>query len=68
MENVFLAILGLSGSLHRRKSCCREMASTSRLETKKFNDTNFELWKLKMEDILVDQDLWLEYLEQNSLV
>ena len=24
----------------------------------KFNGSNFELWKLKMEDLLIDQDLW----------
>ena len=24
----------------------------------KFNGTNFELWKLKMEDMLEDRDLW----------
>jgi hypothetical protein len=40
--------------VHRRKSCCREMVSTSRLEMEKFNGTNFELWKLKMEDFLID--------------
>jgi hypothetical protein len=25
----------------------------------KFNGTNFELWKLKMEDLLIDRDLWV---------
>jgi hypothetical protein len=35
------------------------MVSTSRLEMEKFNGTNFELWKLKMEDLLIDQDLWV---------
>jgi hypothetical protein len=55
----FLSNLCLSGSLHRRKSCCREMVSTSRLEMEKFNGTNFELWKLKMEDLLIDRDLWV---------
>ena len=24
----------------------------------KFNGSNFELWKLKMEDLLEDRDLW----------
>lgn len=24
----------------------------------KFNGNDFELWKLKMEDMLVDRDLW----------
>lgn len=35
------------------------MASTSRLEMEKFNGTNNELWKLKMEDLLVHRDLWV---------
>jgi hypothetical protein len=39
------------------KSCRKEMAITSRLEMEKFNGTNFELWNLKMEDILVNQYL-----------
>ena len=35
------------------------MASTSsRVEMDKFNGINFELWKPKMEDMLVDRDLW----------
>ena len=36
------------------------MASSSygRMEVEKFNGTNFELWKLKMEDMLEDRDLW----------
>jgi len=35
------------------------MVSTSRkFEIEKFNGSNFELWKLKMEDMLVDHDLW----------
>ena len=34
------------------------MASTSsRVEMDKFNGSNFELWKLKMEGMLVDRDL-----------
>ena len=28
------------------------------MEVEKFNGTNFELWKLKMEDMLEDHDLW----------
>jgi hypothetical protein len=32
------------------------MASNSKMEIKKFNGKIFELWKLKMEDILVDKD------------
>lgn len=37
-----------------------EMASTfGRMDIKKFNGSNFELWKLKVEDLLVDRDLWV---------
>jgi hypothetical protein len=32
------------------------MASSLRIEIEKFNGHNFELWKLKMEDLLVDQE------------
>ena len=41
--------------------CCRieKMANMSRrIDVEKFYGTNFEMWKLKMEDILIDQDLW----------
>jgi len=34
------------------------MASSSRIEIEKFNGQNFELWKLKMEDLLVDNEQW----------
>ena len=36
------------------------MASSSykKMEVDKFNGSNFELWKLKMEDFLEDHDLW----------
>jgi hypothetical protein len=32
--------------------------SSSRIEIEKFNGHNFELWKLKMEDLLVDREQW----------
>ena len=35
------------------------MARTSRIEIEKFNGQNFELWKLKMEDLLVDREQWI---------
>jgi hypothetical protein len=35
------------------------MASSSRIEIDKFNDKNLELWKLKMEDLLVDKEQWI---------
>jgi hypothetical protein len=35
------------------------MASNSKMEIEKFNGKIFELWKLKMEDLLVDRDEWI---------
>ena len=35
------------------------MASNLKMEIKKFNGKIFELWKLKMDDILVDRDQWI---------
>jgi hypothetical protein len=35
------------------------MASSSKIEIEKFNGKIFELWKLKMEDLLVDRDQWI---------
>ena len=40
------------------KYCHREVETTSRVEMKKFDGTNFELKKLKMENFLVDLDIW----------
>eukprot|EP01018_Ginkgo_biloba_P012647 Gb_02985 [translate_table: standard] len=35
------------------------MASISRrIEVEKFSGTNFEMWKLKMEDLLIERELW----------
>ena len=31
----------------------------SRIEIEKFNGHNFELWKIKMEYLLVDWELWV---------
>lgn len=42
------------------------MANTSRMEVEKFNGTNFELCKFKMEDLLVDRDLWVLVFGQKS--
>ena len=36
------------------------MLNTSRIEIEKFNFLNFELWKLKMENILVDREKWVD--------
>ena len=35
------------------------MASNSKMEIENFNGKRFELWKLKMEDILVERDQWI---------
>jgi hypothetical protein len=35
------------------------MESSSRIEIEKFNGHNFELWKLKMEYLLVDREQWV---------
>ena len=35
------------------------MASSGKIEIEKFNGQSFELWKLKMEDLLVDNDQWI---------
>jgi hypothetical protein len=35
------------------------MVSNSKMEIKNFNGKIFELWKLKMEDLLVDRDQWI---------
>jgi hypothetical protein len=35
------------------------MASNSKMKMEKFNGQSFELWKLKMEDLLVDKDQWI---------
>eukprot|EP00253_Pinus_taeda_P033728 PITA_33728 len=35
------------------------MVSSGKIEIKKFNGQSFELWKLKMEDLLVDKDEWI---------
>jgi hypothetical protein len=35
------------------------MTSSSKMEIEKFNGKSFELWKLKMEDLLMDIDQWI---------
>ena len=35
------------------------MVSSRKIEIKKFNGQSFELWKLKMEDLLVDKVQWI---------
>ena len=43
------------------------MASMSgRIDVEKFFGTKFEMWKLKMEDLLIDQDLW-DAIDEDTL-
>jgi len=35
------------------------MGSSGKIDINKFNGQSFELWKLKMEDLLVDKDQWI---------
>eukprot|EP00253_Pinus_taeda_P023778 PITA_23778 len=35
------------------------MVSSGKIEIEKFNGQSFELWKLKMEDLLVDKNQWI---------
>ena len=35
------------------------MVSSGTIDIEKFNGQSFELWKLKMEDLLVDKDQWI---------
>jgi hypothetical protein len=37
----------------------RGMERSSRIEIDKFNGKKFELWKLNMEDLLVDKEKWI---------
>jgi hypothetical protein len=34
------------------------MVSNSKIEIEKFNGQNFELWKIKIEDLFVDRKQW----------
>jgi hypothetical protein len=52
--------LGFSGSFCSGDlSAERGMVSSCRIKIEKFNGKNFELWKLKMEDLLVDKEQWI---------
>ena len=37
----------------------KRMVSSSKIEIDKFKGHKFELWKLKMEDLLVDWEQWI---------
>jgi hypothetical protein len=40
------------------KVVLEKMASSSRIEIEKFNGQKFEIWKIKIEDLLVDREQW----------
>ena len=43
-----------------------KMESTlGRIDVEKFSGTNFEIWKLKIEDLLIDRDLW-DVVDENK--
>jgi hypothetical protein len=51
---------GFSGSICSGDlSVERGMASSSTIKIENFNSKNFELWKLKMEELLVDKEPWI---------
>jgi hypothetical protein len=51
---------GFSGSFSSGYlSIERGMVSSSRIKIEKFNGKNFELWKLRIEDLLVDKEQWI---------
>jgi hypothetical protein len=51
---------GFSGSFCIGDSSVeRGMVINSRIKIEKFNGKNFELWKLKMEDLLVEKEQWI---------
>jgi hypothetical protein len=35
------------------------MERNSKMDIKKFNGKHFELWKLNMQDLLVEKDQWI---------
>ena len=35
------------------------MVNSLKMEIEKFNGQSFELWKIKMEDLLVERDQWI---------
>ena len=37
----------------------RGMTSSSRIKIENFNGKNFDLWKLEMEDLLVNKEQWI---------
>ena len=43
------------------------MANTLMIKSEKFNGQNFELWKLKMKDLLVDREQWIGVEPETTL-
>ena len=60
----FSSVLGsvinlVSMGVCKGDSFAKRMENSSRVEIHKFNGHNFELWKLKMEDLSVDKEQWV---------
>lgn len=45
-----------------------KMSNTSIIEIRKFNGQKFELWKLKMEYLLVDREQWVTIERRTKLL
>ena len=61
-------INSVSVGVYKGDSFVERMASSSRVEIEKFNGHNFDLRKLKMEDLLVDKEQWeIVYLGTNHV-
>jgi hypothetical protein len=39
--------------------CVKKMTSSSIIEIEKFNGQSFDLWKIKLEDLIVDREQWI---------
>ena len=39
---------------------------SGRIDVENFSSTNFEMWKMKMKDLLIDQNLW-DAIDENQL-
>ena len=44
------------------------MSGGSRIEIEKFDGTRFDLWKMKMEDLLCDRELWSAIEKERPVV
>ena len=59
LSRSFCDKVGFNGIFTALICALKRMVSSLRIEIEKFNNQNFELWKLKMEDLLVDSEQWI---------